>query len=245
MPGLHGGPRGRRPAGPYVAGPGRGRVHLGGRDQLRPGLSALPLKVGEQLSVRSALLDVNRPQAHRARRGLVRHHPRSTWFSATSRLATNGLPHPEIPPPRHPPPPPPPAATPPAAPSRHIRLRAPDASAGHPRHGLLLGRRRGRRAAHPALAPSAARYGHPPGPMCPALRRGQRRRLRGGGRHRRGVSATWCTTIRRCRASAADGRRARAGARGRCGSSARCPASARTMVRIGLPVGSRSARSGT
>ena len=116
------------------------------------------LKTGEQLSVRARLLDVTGPKRTALGEGWFV-TTRSTWFSAGEPVATMDFrilkfrPAPE--PPTH--------ATP------HHQPHAP---AGHPRHRLLLGRHRGRRAAHPALR-QVRRAAPPARADVPRLRRGQ------------------------------------------------------------------------
>ena len=122
------------------------------------------LKLGEQLSVRARLLGRHRAQAHRAGRGLVRHHPQHLVLGRRAG-GHDGLPHPQVPPPGSATP-----ATAPPAPAKSHQHRKPHKShapPGHPGHRVLLGRDRGRRAAHPALRRCGA-LRHPPGPMCPA-----------------------------------------------------------------------------
>ena len=58
------------------------------------------LKLGEQLTVRTRLRGRDRPQAHRAGRGLVRDHPQHLVLGRRAGRR-DGLPHPEVPPPRH------------------------------------------------------------------------------------------------------------------------------------------------
>ena len=99
------------------------------------------LKLGEQLSVRARLLDVTGPKRTALGEGWFV-TTRSTWFSANEPVATMDFRILKFR--RRPPQPQPPHLRPAPPPS-------PDAPVGHPRHRVLLGRHRRRRAAHPAL----------------------------------------------------------------------------------------------
>ena len=119
----------------------RGRVHVGGGHQLRPGVRPAHRARGPAHGVLGHRLGVAR-EAHRAGRRPLRHHPPRVHRPARRARGHHAVPHPALPAP--------------GAPSRSGRRPAAAPSRHHPRHRLLLRGRPAGHAAHPALCAPAA-----------------------------------------------------------------------------------------